>query len=81
MENNILYTAVIEDERTSHFSPDLLKDLPEFLEDISPQAKNHKDIVHLYDCRSRNMMMVHDMMNKHIICYFKEGDERRDTHE
>ena len=68
VENNILYTAVFEDERTACFRPGLLSQVPDILTKISPEAGAYREIIHLYDCSGTGLMMYHDLIQERIVC-------------
>ncbi len=68
VESNILYTAVFEDERTERFTPDMLGELKDIIQDVVPEAAVYRDIIHLYDCHDRPVIMYHDLMNERIVC-------------
>ena len=73
VENNILYTAVFEDERRQVFNPGLLMRLPSLLMDINPDAGDCSDIIKLYDCRGQGLNMYHDLIHERIVCAFDQA--------
>ncbi len=66
VENNILYAAVFEDERTAVFDPDKLKGLPDRLSEIV-RDDSCRDIIHLYDCSGNPFVLYHDLMNERLV--------------
>ena len=72
VENNILYTAVFEDQRTACFCPEKLDRLPDILPEVCQDGAAYKNIIHLYDCTENPFTMYHDLMNERIVCAFTD---------
>ncbi|MBP5293883.1 MAG: phosphoenolpyruvate synthase [Clostridia bacterium] len=66
VEAEILYTAVFENEKTIHFSPEKLKDCPDLIDDFHPEEAL-AGIVHLYDVTGKKCMVYDDVTNEHLL--------------
>lgn len=68
VENEILYGAIFEDEKTRAFHPERVTALPNKILDYDPDATELKDIIGLYEVRDHNCKFYHDLMNERIVC-------------
>ena len=66
VEAEILYTAVFHNEKTLHFAPEKLKDLP-FPAGGIGEDSGPADVVRVYDVSSRNCQLYHDFKNEHLL--------------
>lgn len=74
VENEILYAAVFEDERTRIFQPELLTEEKNIIEEIAPQS-GLENIVRLYDVSQDGCTLYHDLMNERIVCRMGSGKD------
>ena len=66
VEAGILYTAVFRNEKTIHFSPDLLEKCPDIVGCFEKEEKL-SEIVHVYDVSGRHCEVFNDMANEHLL--------------
>ena len=69
VEAQILYMAVFPGNRTLHFQPELLKEVP----DILPETEigdGMRDVIRLADVSGRNCELYHDLKEEHILLRF-----------
>ena len=67
VEADILYTAVFENEKTRHFHPEQLAQLPDRIGEFGDDGKKYAGIVHLYDVSDTGCMLYHDMTEEHLV--------------
>ncbi len=72
VEADILYCAVFDNEKTVHFRPELLKELPNLLPEIVPQEAELASVLGVYDVSQRGCMIYHDMEKQHLLCAVQE---------
>ena len=66
VEAQILYTAVFNNEKTIHFSPDKLKLSKDVVSEFEP-GEALSDIVHVYDVSDRKCTVYNDVANEHLM--------------
>ena len=69
VEAQILYTAVFPGERTIHFRPELLQQMPNRIGEI-PGGEEKQDVVCLADISTLDCQLYHDLTNEHILLKF-----------
>ena len=69
VEAQILYTAVFPGERTIHFRPELLQQMPNRIGEISG-GEEKQDVVCLADVSALDCRLYHDLTNEHILLKF-----------
>ena len=69
VEAQILYTAVFPGERTIHFRPELLRQVPNRIGEI-PGGEEKQDVVCLADVSALDCRLYHDLTNEHILLKF-----------
>ena len=69
VEAQILYTAVFPGERTIHFWPELLRQVPNRIGEISG-GEEKQDVVCLADVSALDCRLYHDLTNEHILLKF-----------
>ncbi len=69
VEAQILYTAVFPGERTIHFRPELLQQVPNRIGEI-PGGEEKQDVVCLADVSALDCRLYHDLTNEHILLKF-----------
>ncbi|QTE71628.1 phosphoenolpyruvate synthase [Clostridiales bacterium FE2011] len=69
VEAQILYTAVFPGERTIHFRPELLQQMPNRIGEI-PGGEEKQDVVCLADVSALDCRLYHDLTNEHILLKF-----------
>ena len=69
VEAQILYTAVFPGERTIHFRPELLRQVPNRIGEI-PGGEEKQDVVCLADVSTLDCRLYHDLTNEHILLKF-----------
>ncbi|QTE75588.1 phosphoenolpyruvate synthase [Clostridiales bacterium FE2010] len=69
VEAQILYTAVFPGERTIHFRPELLRQVPNRIGEISG-GEEKQDVVCLADVSTLDCRLYHDLTNEHILLKF-----------
>ena len=69
VEAQILYTAVFPGERTIHFRPELLRQVPNLIGEI-PGGEEKQDVVCLADVSALDCQLYHDLTNEHILLKF-----------
>ncbi len=69
VEAQILYTAVFPGERTIHFRPELLRQVPNRIGEISG-GEEKQDVVCLADISTLDCQLYHDLTNEHILLKF-----------
>ena len=69
VEADILYGAVFEDDRRVHFHPEFLKELPNDIRKIVPDADS--SVIGWYDMSAQECMLVHNMQKEHLLISFK----------
>ena len=69
VEAQILYTAVFPGERTIHFRPELLRQVPNRSGEISG-GEEKQDVVCLADVSALDCRLYHDLTNEHILLKF-----------
>ena len=66
VEAEILYTAVFNNEKTIHFSPEKLTEYPDITGDFE-EKEELKDIVHVYDVSAGKCGVYNDVANEHLL--------------
>ncbi len=66
VEAEILYTAVFNNEKTIHFSPEKLAEYPDITGDFE-EKEELKDIVHVYDVSAGKCGVYNDVANEHLL--------------
>ena len=66
VEAEILYTAVFHNEKTIHFSPEMLASQPDLVSEFTSEA-GLSDIVHVYDVSNRKCEVYNDVANEHLL--------------
>ena len=66
VEAEILYTAVFHNEKTIHFSPEMLASQPDLVSEFTTEA-GLSDIVHVYDVSNRKCEVYNDVANEHLL--------------
>ena len=66
VEAEILYTAVFNNEKTLHFSPEKLESSKDIVSEFE-QSEILKDIVHVYDVSNRKCKVYNDVTNEHLL--------------
>ena len=66
VEAQILYMAVFSGNKTLHFRPELLKQVPNIIREI-PGGAEWQDVVCLADVSSRTCELYHDLTNERIL--------------
>ncbi|MBR0382062.1 MAG: phosphoenolpyruvate synthase [Eubacterium sp.] len=74
VENEILYAAVFEDERTVCFRPDRVKALDNRLADIEEELAGLEEIIGYYPVEKAGCFLYHDLFEERLVCTIrKEG--------
>ena len=66
VEAEILYTAVFNNEKTLHFSPEKLESSKNLISEFEQDA-TLADIVHVYDVSDRKCEVYNDVANEHLL--------------
>ncbi len=66
VEAQILYTAVFNNEKTMHYSPEKLEASRDIVGEFAT-GEVLKDIVHVYDVSDRNCEVFNDIANEHLL--------------
>ena len=66
VEAKILYTAVFPGDRTIHFRPELLRQAPNLIGEISG-GEEKQEVVCLADVSALDCQLYHDLTNEHIL--------------
>ena len=66
VEAQILYTAVFNNEKTIHFSPEKLESSKDIVS-VFEQSEALSDIVHVYDVSDRKCTVYNDVANEHLM--------------
>lgn len=66
VEAEILYTAVFNNEKTIHFSPEKLLEYPDITGDFE-EKEELKNIVHVYDVSGAKCEVYNDVANEHLL--------------
>ena len=66
VEAQILYTAVFNNEKTIHFSPEKLESSKDLVSEFE-QSEMLLDIVHVYDVSDRKCAVYNDVANEHLM--------------
>ena len=66
VEAEILYTAVFNNEKTIHFSPEKLTEYPDITGDFE-EKEELKNIVHVYDLSGAKCEVYNDVANEHLL--------------
>ena len=66
VESEILYTAVFNNEKTIHFSPEKLESSKDIFSEFE-QSQALSDIVHIYDVSDRKCTVYNDVTNEHLM--------------
>ena len=66
VEAEILYTAVFNNEKTIHFSPEKLAEYPDITGDFE-EKEELKNIVHVYDLSGAKCEVYNDVANEHLL--------------
>ena len=69
VEAQILYMAVFPGNRTLHFRPELLKEVPDILPETET-GEGMRDVIRLADVSGRNCELYHDLTEEHILLRF-----------
>ena len=69
VEAQILYTAVFPGERTIHFRPELLRQVPNRIGEI-PGGEEKREVVCLADVSALDCRLYHNLTNEHILLKF-----------
>ena len=69
VEAQILYMAVFPGNRTLHFRPELLKEVPDLLP-ATETGDGMRDVIRLADVSGRNCELYHDLTEEHILLRF-----------
>jgi len=72
VEAQILYVAVFQNNKTIHYCPEKLKELPNHLLEVYPEGKGLEDIVGLYLVDQEDAYLYHDMNEERIVCTIHE---------
>ncbi len=68
VENEILYMAVFEDERTACFVPEKITALGNRLAMIDPESEVWENIIGLYVTEDQDCMLYHDLYEERLVC-------------
>lgn len=68
VEEEILYTAVFENEKTIVFAPEKIRQLKNCLTDFYPEGENLTNIIGIYSVTDRDSYIYHDMKEEHLLC-------------
>lgn len=68
VENDILYAAVFENEKTLAYAPELLDGIPNALTEFYPQGELLEGILGVYSMEGRECFLYHDMKTEHLLC-------------
>ncbi len=66
VEAEILYTAVFNNEKTIHFSPEKLLEYSDITDDFE-EKEELKNIVHVYDVSGAKCEVYNDVANEHLL--------------
>ena len=66
VEAQILYMAVFPGDKTLHFQPELLREVPNRIAEI-PGGAEQQEVVFLADVSSRTCELYHDLTKEHIL--------------
>ncbi len=69
VEAQILYIAVFPGERTMHFRPELLMEVPNTITEI-PGGTKYQDVVCMVDVSNRLCELYHDLTTEHVLLRF-----------
>ena len=69
VEAQILYIAVFPGERTMHFRPELLMEVPNTIAEI-PGGTKYQDVVCMVDVSNRLCELYHDLTTEHVLLRF-----------
>ncbi len=69
VESGILYNAIFENEKTVSYDPGLLEKTGIRSEIIADDCAGLEDIVYVYDMSGKDLRLINDMKNEHIICF------------
>ena len=67
VETEIFYTALFDNKKTLYFNKNYFSDEKNLLTDILPDCEDYKEIVHVYDVRSKNLRLYSDIQNKETL--------------
>ena len=73
VEAEILYTAIFNNKKTIHFSPEKLKSSKNIVSEFE-QEKALTDIVHVYDVSERNCKVYNDVANEHLLITLEKSN-------
>ena len=66
VEAEILYTAIFNNEKTIHFSPEKLESSKDIVSEFE-ESEKLTDIVHVYDVSDRKCKVYNDVANEHLM--------------
>ncbi|MCR4662623.1 MAG: PEP/pyruvate-binding domain-containing protein [Endomicrobiaceae bacterium] len=66
VEAEILYTAIFNNEKTIHFSPEKLQSSKDIVSEFE-LSENLTGIVHVYDVSNRKCKVYNDVANEHLV--------------
>ena len=69
VETKIFYIALFPGDENVIFNEGYLRDLPNHLEAIVPDAHNYRDIVKVYDVDKDSIQIVADVVSQQVVCY------------
>lgn len=75
VENEILYGAIFEDEKTKAFRPQMFTCLENHICEIDDEAEEYKHIIGLYHVRERNCRFYHDLLNERLVCTMDQTEK------
>ncbi len=69
VETKIFYIALFPGDENVIFNEGYLRDLPNHLEKIVPDAHSYRDIVKVYDTEKDVIQIVADVVSQQVVCY------------
>ncbi len=72
VENEILYMAVFEDERTSCYKPETISCLENKISSIDEELASLKHVMGLFEMEEGRCMLYHDLYEEHLVVTYRK---------
>ncbi|OGP68939.1 MAG: phosphoenolpyruvate synthase [Deltaproteobacteria bacterium RBG_19FT_COMBO_43_11] len=70
VEMNIVYLAVYPEQENVTFNVVQMQKMPNILKELMPEDSRYADIVHVYDVREKNLVLLSDIVAQEMVCFF-----------
>jgi hypothetical protein len=70
VEMNIFYLAIYPEQENVTFNTVQMQKMPNVLKELVPEDRQYADIVHVYDVREKNLILLSDIVAQEMVCFF-----------